>query len=1254
MSLSVRPQRRILSTSITRSHSFAGVNSSKEKPCRPLHVVSTHNGPQKSASRVSRMFSMSHKTPAPKVPQPERLDEVYEALKKGLGAYLDVHQLELDKLSTQVRESKRNSRLGFVYDLDKQVKSIERFLRRLEFHASKIDELYESYCIQRRLRDGAHNMVKAYTASPGSKEARESQVEAGKGYKEYTENMCVLESDLENLLGEFHVKMKGLAGFARLCAGDQYEIFMKYGRQRWKLKGRIETNGKQVWDSEEMHFQPLITEFLSIKVTELKSLASHVLVGNVACETKDLFAALPQVVAVDINDLGTIKLSLEVNWNPFDKDDQSSSASAVNKTATVNKRFSMYNQSPPDTPSLREQAFYNMLRRPDDQENSAAWSISSESSDDSSSPQLSLSGRLSQKTIVQPEVQALAPAIEIAFAQPQDPSSTCADQPTQANEIGQEPLVNKELNQEVVTNSHMPYFRTLSHISEVSLEATISDTKEGKVSESAVCCTFQDNMEEPDSSTACRLEGQVELENMVYLHCTAMQTPHSFKYAIESCTREKDVQGNGKIGVPVYVFETEAGGTEFPSKLPIAESQEVALVSERPIFKVEKCTSERQKVTEARHGHSSHTDSSVAGIQELVLSQEPTSGVEATTSGNHAVTAFHKQTYTAGFPREENAEFGVFHEQALTTESPEVVKLNVVISHEQISSVESFVAETPDVMLFHEQHSPVRIPEVEKQTLVESRLPVSPQEAAMIAKQIPVSPNGNVDGLPALTQQATLQVKNEYKKPGTPEHSVAHRPVLAESDGSVASGLPMETAKGRPLDVGLEEAISTLKSSLEDYRGQFPELQTLEQEVKHLEEILMQKQGLFRSRASSISLTVEHALESFDFLNATSDMDDSEYSEDECLERKVSNLRPNTDEIFVAGTSKRIVDDIGVESNSDGSLNPLTTGNEFLDGALVLHLDNCNRLLMHLGTFGPLRCREMYALDKLMRETQIMDIICHLTEGKSKAATKAEDVVKFSTQKEGFLPFWDRCVEHPNIYTTTVERFLHTCKSSYATQINKKEHGLAEPVFVSLAEEVLDRRLPRRTHSRHGGHMTLFQYWSYFESVNVSVLDCCIQEMAEKVLFVQNLNSDDQDVVLKALKGVPESRIQREGLKALSMLLTNGNSKVIAAVSALLKSYTDNLKFRERALVCFLEQLEDEELPIRIAGCAALGCVKAKESIEQLVYLCQTDKEEVRCAAKHTLMLFGEDGKLAYRHLEDSLDGLPQFFAPSVMASTAF
>lgn len=53
---------------------------------------------------------------------------------------------------------------------------------------SQIDELYEAYCVQRRLRDGAYNMVRAYsTGSPGSREARDSLAEATRGHREYTE-----------------------------------------------------------------------------------------------------------------------------------------------------------------------------------------------------------------------------------------------------------------------------------------------------------------------------------------------------------------------------------------------------------------------------------------------------------------------------------------------------------------------------------------------------------------------------------------------------------------------------------------------------------------------------------------------------------------------------------------------------------------------------------------------------------------------------------------------------------------------------------------------------------------------------------------------------------------------------------------------------------------------------------------------------------------------------------------------------------
>ncbi|XP_045407864.1 rho family-interacting cell polarization regulator 2 isoform X1 [Lemur catta] len=350
---------------IIRSQSFAGFSGLQERRSRCNSFIENSSALKKPQAKLKKMHNLGHKSNnLPKEPQPKRVEEVYRALKNGLDEYLEVHQTELDKLTAQLKDMKRNSRLGVLYELDKQMKTIERYMRRLEFHISKVDELYEAYCIQRRLQDGASKMKQAFATSPASKAARESLSEINRSFKEYTENMCTIEAELENLLGEFSIKMKGLAGFARLCPGDQYEIFMKYGRQRWKLKGKIEVNGKQSWDGEETVFLPLIVGFISIKVTELKGLATHLLVGSVTCETKELFAARPQVVAVDINDLGTIKLNLEITWYPFDVEDTTPSSGAGNKAAALQRRMSMYSQGTPETPTFKDHSFFSNL--PDD------------------------------------------------------------------------------------------------------------------------------------------------------------------------------------------------------------------------------------------------------------------------------------------------------------------------------------------------------------------------------------------------------------------------------------------------------------------------------------------------------------------------------------------------------------------------------------------------------------------------------------------------------------------------------------------------------------------------------------------------------------------------------------------------------------------------------------------------------------------------------------------------------------------------
>lgn len=131
---------------------------------------------------------------------------------------------------------------------------------------------------------------------------------------------------------------------------------------------------------------------------------------------------------------------------------------------------------PPDTSSSLPQ---NMLRRQEELENGTAWSISSESSDDSSSPQLSGSARHAAKPIVQPEVQASAPAIEISFSQQQEEAGAGGGVPAGPALPGH-PEEQGGRKKDPVANGHVPYARTLSHISEASVDASM----EAKAAES--------------------------------------------------------------------------------------------------------------------------------------------------------------------------------------------------------------------------------------------------------------------------------------------------------------------------------------------------------------------------------------------------------------------------------------------------------------------------------------------------------------------------------------------------------------------------------------------------------------------------------------------------------------------------------------------------------------------------------------------------------------------------------------------------
>ncbi|XP_067267020.1 rho family-interacting cell polarization regulator 2 isoform X2 [Chanodichthys erythropterus] len=1014
---------------IIRSQSFAGFSTLQERRSRCNSFMGNSAVQKKPISKPRKPHLSGHKSSSSsssREPQPKRVEEVYRALKQGLDEYLEVHQTELDKLTSLMKDMKRNSRLGVLYDLDKQIKTIERYMRRLEFHMSKVDELYEGFCIQRRLRDGASKMKQAFTASPSTKGTRESLAEVNRRYKEYTENMCTFEGELENLLGEFHIKMKGLAGFARLCPGDQYEIFMRYGRQRWKLKGKIEANSKQSWDGEEIIFMPLITDLINIKVTELKGLATHILVGSVICETKDLFTAMPQVVAVDVNDLGTIKLNLEVAWFPFDVEDLTLSSGNVSKTTALQRRVSVYSQGTPETPTFQDTSFFKWQPR--------RW-----------------------------EGQRLS------FLH----------------------TLRETLLEKLRRSRSFGDLTALRPRSRSSLE--VYSTLPDDVFENGGC-------------------GVAECKRL------------SFNFSDVSTSSSAPIQSNPEITVT-------PPETDPPSEpAPVPEE-------DRPV---------EEECVEEDCGSVSASDPDLEWDQ--VENQGPGTGSAALS----------------------------------------------LCSESQLSAV------GPEDVVF-----------------LESNIP----DEALELK--PVELDGE-EG--SLTRQLVRRLTSSD--------------MLPEAGSLSWSGEGSRTF----LESSLEDAIQSLLLRLESLGQRCGELQDLEQEVMRLEDLLKCRVPAHRSRSSSLSLTVESALESFDFLN-TSDFDDDDTGDDAgTLSRSVfidmeSERIGSSQHPEARGhLSEALTEDTGVGNSVAGSPLPLTTGNENLDVAIVIHLQYCNHLIQLLTSGGSHSQHKTY-LHKLATQTLLLEELSEKNFDRPGSCTSVSDVLPGLVERPTLMSLWSEC--SGGLFHTTLDRVLKHMHLSFALPLQQILPHSPDSVIRMVVNEMVDRNelasssCPSPS-SLAQDVLTVFQFHHYSVEHNVTDMERHLLDLAKEVMLEEALSCEDTERSMKELQEVSVMCLQPrpQTLWAVARLLASDDPDVMKAATAFLSSAASHKPFRSKAVDCYTQALSEVGLHTPRAACAALSCLQAVESIDAVVLLCDSADEDLRQIAIETLLTFGEDGRLAYEQLD--------------------
>ncbi|XP_039876088.1 rho family-interacting cell polarization regulator 2 isoform X3 [Simochromis diagramma] len=1056
---------------IIRSQSFAGFSTLQERRSRCNSFMGNSAVQKKPQSKPKKPHLSGHKGgSSSREPQPKRLEEVYTALKQGLDEYLEVHQTELDKLTGLMKDMKRNSRLGVLYDLDKQIKTIERYMRRLEFHISKVDELYEAFCIQSRLREGAIRMKQAFSSSPSTKGTKESIAEVNRRYKEYTENMSAFESELENLLGEFHIKMKGLAGFARLCPGDQYEIFMRYGRQRWKLKGRIEVNSRQSWDGDEMVFMPLITDLINIKVTELKGLATHMLVGSVICETKELFTAVPQVVAVDVNDLGTIKLNLEVTWYPFDVEDLTLSSGNVSKAAALQRRVSVYSQGTPETPTFQDTSFFKWQPYPVERQRFSFL-------------------HMLRDTLLE-KLRRSRSFGDLASLRPRPKSSL---------------EVYSTLPDDVFENGGCGVAECKR------LSFTFSDTSGSTPSPSPALSSYSPGQSNPE--------------------------------------------------ITVTPPETE------PLPTQIFPTREDSIAEEHLVEEEEEEEYEEDGETGSRGSRGSRNSASIAS--------------------DEAEAAEDSEWERTESQRNSSSNCG--------SAAPSLC------SDGQLSAVAP-----EDVFLDHaDELKPVEL---------------DTEEAGSLTKQL----------VKRLTSSEMMPPRGS----------------AAEGEGSLSWAGEGSRAF---LESSLEEAIHSLLTRLESLTHRCRELQDLEQEVMRLEDLLKCRLPGHRSRSSSLSLTVESALESFDFLN-TSDFDDDDTGDDNA----VISIPPQRSPIFDADgerigaqhpearghLSEALTEDTGVGNSVAGSPLPLTTGNENLDVAIVIHLQYCIHLIQML-TSGVSVWQRRSVLLKLSGQTQLLEELAEISVDKLGAITSAADVLPGLVERPQLMTLWSECSGSEGLFHTTLDRvFKHMNQRYTAVLQENRPHG-ADTAISMVVGEMVDRSDLLAAQSPPAAALsqdvlTVFQFYSYILQHEVQDMETHLLHLAREEVFAEVLCSGDYSRCLAELEEVPLSSLWpgSRTLRALASLLTAEDPQVNKAAADYLSSGASNKHFRTRAVECYTQALSEAGVQSQRAACSALSCLEAVESIRAVVALCDSADEELRHVAIETLLTFGEEGRLAYEQLD--------------------
>lgn len=311
-----------------------------------------------------------------------------------------------------------------------------------------------------------------------------------------------------------------------------------------------------------------------------------------------------------------------------------------------------------------------------------------------------------------------------------------------------------------------------------------------------------------------------------------------------------------------------------------------------------------------------------------------------------------------------------------------------------------------------------------------------------------------------------------------------------------------------------------------------------------------------------------------------------------------------------------------------------TVGNKVLDKVILCHLQFCEEVSAHLGSFGPMKFKEMTALVKFRRQRETLEkLLSFVVQVEQVNDLTLPQINPRLASNQLLCTFWEKtCKGQSSLMFTTAGQLVSALEDSFKKQIVQSYNRVVDVVFPLIVARVSNQNPDLNdVQPEEEDIITIFQFEHYFMDYCRPNLSKYINDVAYELVITKRLLSPEKDAVVAQLKQYTEIPLTKTCFCPLLCLLLDSDYFVVQAAEAYLLHLKKNGELRKKAITLSTESLEESEEKLREGACVALTVLQGRDAVPQLLYLSRCDVQSVKLAARRALSSLGEEGEDALR-----------------------